>query len=183
MDIRIPFACVLIAGGLIGVVMPVFSDDTVQTDAAAADSTAVDGSEQQHLASLGSAPEPVSWDEDVALDREGDGHFYAEVVVDGVPSRMLVDTGASVIALTGDDAMAMGLFWDDADIGPVAQGANGTVYGVHAKLGHVRLGNFEAHDVQAMIIPEGLGISLLGQSFLSTINSVEIADDQMVLAS
>ncbi|MDE1467196.1 retropepsin-like aspartic protease family protein [Aurantiacibacter sp. D1-12] len=180
---RIPLACVLLAGGLVGLAWPVISNDPATGDTLAAGSDDKDGMDAAQLASLSSTSEPVSWAEDVALDREPDGHFYADVSVDGVSSRMLVDTGASVIALTGEDAMAIGLFWDDSEVGPVAQGANGTVYGVHTRLRNVRLGNFEASDVEAMIIPEGLGISLLGQSFLSTINSVEIADNQMVLAN
>ena len=44
-----------------------------------------------------------------------------------------------------------------------------------------RLGPFEAYDVEAAIIPEGLGISLLGQSFLGTVPRVSIEDDRMVL--
>ncbi|WP_340587385.1 retropepsin-like aspartic protease family protein [Erythrobacter alti] len=133
------------------------------------------------LAMTTTAADPVTWAEDVRLDRELDGHFYANVVVDGVPSRMLVDTGASVIALTGDDAVAMGIHWDPNAVSVVAQGASGPVHGVQTRLRHVAVGNFEARDVDALIIPEGLGISLLGQSFLSTIDSVAIAGDEMVL--
>ncbi|WP_271079503.1 retropepsin-like aspartic protease family protein [Aurantiacibacter sp. MUD61] len=181
MDIRVPFACVLIAGGLVAFIMPAFddagSDGSAQTLAQTAENQA-----DAQLAAL-EVDTPSTWNDHVRLDRERDGHFYAEVVVDGTPSRMMVDTGASVIALTGDDAAAMGLYWDESEVAPVAQGASGVVYGVHTQLSSVRLGNFEARDVQAMIIPEGLGISLLGQSFLSTINSVEIADDRMVLES
>ncbi len=180
MDMRIPLACVLLAGGLVGLAMPVISDDAAKNDASGESD---DAGDRNQLAALSTQSATATWDENVSLERERDGHFYADVAVDGVSSRMLVDTGASVIALTGDDAMAMGLFWDDSEVGPVAQGANGTVYGVHTKLRHVRVGNFEAQDVHAMIIPEGLGISLLGQSFLSTINSVEIANDRMMLTN
>ncbi|MBH5321000.1 retropepsin-like aspartic protease family protein [Aurantiacibacter sediminis] len=181
MDIRVPFACVLIAGGVVAFMMPVADDAANGANASALAETAADTGDAQ-LASL-EMDTPATWNDQVRLDREGDGHFYAEVFVDGTPSRMMVDTGASVIALTGDDAAAMGLYWDESEVGPVAQGASGVVYGVHTQLSTVRLGNFEARDVQAMIIPEGLGISLLGQSFLSTINSVEIADDRMLLES
>lgn len=181
MDYRGPLATVLIIGGAVGLLMPrgdgmgdgYFSDDASDAGLAQPDFTAPSDS--------GDAP--VTWAEEVAFERERDGHFYADVVVDGVSSRMLVDTGASVIALTGEDAMAMGLHWDENDVMPVAQGANGAVHGVHTQLRHVRVGSFEANDVRAMIIPEGLGISLLGQSFLSTIDQVQIADDRMMLAN
>lgn len=177
MDMRIPLAGVLVAGGLLGLAWPVISPDAaspeVQTEAGENPGTA--------LPVIANTTEPAIWGENVTLDREADGHFYADVSVDGVSSRMLVDTGASVIALTGDDAAAMGLYWNPADVTHVAQGASGPVYGVHTVLGSVRLGEFEAQNVPAMIIPEGLGISLLGQSFLSTISTARIEGDQMVL--
>lgn len=115
------------------------------------------------------------------LPRQHDGHFYADAIVDGQSTRMLVDTGASVIALTGEDAQAIGLTWDAEDVHPVARGANGAVYGVPVTLQQVSLGGLEAHEVKAIIVPEGLGISLLGQSFLSRIGRVEIRDGAMVL--
>lgn len=182
MDMRVPFACVLVLGGLLALVMPAFTDEAAMVSVPATEASDGSGGPGQ-LASLNTSTDTATWAHDIALERQRDGHFYADVAVDGITSRMMVDTGASVIALTGDDARAMGLYWDDSEVGPVAQGASGVVYGVNTRLAHVRLGNFEAEDVQAMIIPEGLGISLLGQSFLSTVNSVEIADDQMVLAS
>ena len=52
---------------------------------------------------------------DVLLLREPDGHFYADVSVGGATARMLVDTGASVIALTAEDANRLGIAWSDAD--------------------------------------------------------------------
>ena len=118
---------------------------------------------------------------ETVLPRADDGHFYAEVTIDGATAHMLVDTGATTIALTGEDAEAMGITWSDSDVQPVAKGANGTVYGVPVTLGLVQLGEFEAKDVAAMVVPEGLYISLLGQSFLSRIDRVEMEQDRMVL--
>jgi aspartyl protease family protein len=118
---------------------------------------------------------------ETVLPRADDGHFYADVTVDGASTQMLVDTGATTVALTGEDAEAMGLSWNDADVEPVARGANGLVYGVPVTLGHVSIGDLEARDVEAMIVPEGLDISLLGQSFLQKIEHVEMQGDRMVL--
>lgn len=115
------------------------------------------------------------------LQRAGDGHFYAGVSVGGRPVTMLVDTGASVIALTGADARAAGLHWNPAQLGVVAQGASGPIRGVAIKLDRVALGAHEVRDVEAVIIPEGLPISLLGQSFLATVEPVRIEKGRMVL--
>jgi aspartyl protease family protein len=118
----------------------------------------------------------------VELSRAADGHFYADVAVDGVESRMLVDTGASVIALTGADAEAMGIRWDPNDVQPIGKGASGTVYGVPVMLGRVELGRFDMSNVDAVVVPEGLDISLLGQTFLSRVPSVAISDGTLTLS-
>lgn len=115
------------------------------------------------------------------LRRAGDGHFYAGVATNGHAITMLVDTGASVVALTGADARAAGLHWNPSQLGVVARGAGGPVRGVALKLDRLSLGQHEARDVEAVIIPEGLPISLLGQSFLATIEPVRIEKDRMVL--
>lgn len=118
---------------------------------------------------------------ETVIEREADGHFYAHVAVDSRDARFLVDTGASVVALTGDDARAIGLSWDDTDLVAVGRGASGTVYGVPVRLDEIRLGGFTARNVQAAIIPEGLDVSLLGQSFLARLPGVRIEGDRMVL--
>lgn len=144
----------------------------------AASAAAVDGGETRLAASRsGSA------DGDATLSRSSDGHFYADVSVEGQDIRMLVDTGASVLALTGSDAEAIGLEWHDDELFPIARGASGDVIGKSVTLDHVRLGDLEAENVEAVIVPEGLDVSLLGQSFLGQIGKVEIEDGQMVLGS
>jgi len=116
---------------------------------------------------------------DYVLQRQGDGHFYAAPAINSVQIDTMVDTGASVIALTGEDAHAIGLYWNEADVKPVARGASGAVNGVNVTLERVELGGFEMYDVPAIIVPEGLGVTLLGQSFLSRIPSVEIVGEEM----
>jgi aspartyl protease family protein len=115
------------------------------------------------------------------LPRAADGHFYADAAINGTSVNFLVDTGATMVALTGADARAAGLYWSDADVGVVARGASGPVYGVSMTLERVTLGGHEARNVSAIVVPEGLGISLLGQSFLQTIQPVRIDSDRMVL--
>lgn len=178
MDAKLALSCVLIVGGAVGVALPVFQAEEQITRHAQAE-----GDEQLIIGSAQDVPAASGWGDELILQRERDGHFYADVSVDGVPTRMLVDTGASVVALTGDDALAMGIYWDDQEVQPVAQGASGAVHGVRTNIPRLRLGEFEASNVDAIIVPEGLGISLLGQSFLETIGDVRIADDRMVLGN
>lgn len=118
---------------------------------------------------------------ETTLPRGPDGHFYADVTIDGASVQMMVDTGASIVALTGADAQAIGMSWDEADVRPVARGASGEVRGVAVMLERVTVGGIEAENVQAIIVPEGLGVSLLGQSFLSQVGRVDMRGDVMVL--
>ncbi|MEP4783562.1 MAG: TIGR02281 family clan AA aspartic protease, partial [Erythrobacter sp.] len=88
------------------------------------------------------------------LTREGDGHFYASANIDGASVHMMVDTGASVIALTGDDAMAIGLDWDEDEVRHIGSSASGAVYGVPVQLDEVDIGGMVKQNVRAVIIPE-----------------------------
>ncbi|ANU08809.1 retropepsin-like aspartic protease family protein [Paraurantiacibacter namhicola] len=118
---------------------------------------------------------------DLVLNREADGHFYADISMKMRPYRMLVDTGASLVALTGQDAREMGLHWDPSQVSVIGHGASGEVHGVVARIPEMKLGEFTAYDVPAVIIPEGLRVSLLGQSFLQQIGSIRVEGDEMIL--
>ena len=136
-------------------------------------------SEQSQLAL---ATKPAWYGGDMVLEREHDGHFYAAVRVETRDYRMLVDTGASMVALTGEDARDIGLQWDPHALQPVGRGASGVVMGVPVTLSEVAVGDFTARGVEAVIIPEGLAISLLGQSFLSNVENVAISGDTLTLS-
>jgi aspartyl protease family protein len=119
----------------------------------------------------------------VELHRAADGHFYAPVTVGARPVTMLIDTGASVVALTGADARAAGVVWNPAQLRIVAQGAGGPVRGVAVRIERMRLGAQEARGVDAVVIPEGLPVSLLGQSFLRHLEPMRIERDRMLLGA
>jgi aspartyl protease family protein len=133
-------------------------------------------------AQLDVATKPAWYGGEMVLEREDDGHFYATAKVDGGDYRMLVDTGASMVALTGEDAQNMGLDWDPNALAPVARGVGGPVMGVPVKIHDIAVGDFEAHDIEAVIIPDGLAVSLLGQSFLRHVPKVDIAGDNLTLS-
>nr|WP_166179284.1 TIGR02281 family clan AA aspartic protease [Altererythrobacter segetis] len=145
--------------------------------AASVEPVHADAGSEAHLAAA------TGWGGEMVLDRESDGHFYATVDVGGSDYRMLVDTGATMIALTGDDARGMGLDWDPNALAPVARGASGPVMGVPVTIPDLAIGDFDAHNVEAVIVPEGLAVSLLGQSFLSHVPKVAISDDKMTLSN
>jgi aspartyl protease family protein len=127
-----------------------------------------------------SSPEFSSADGSIALDRAADGHFYADVRINGNQVHMLVDTGASGIALSRDDARTAGLATSIGMNDVVGEGADGEVHGEVVKLDRVELGPLSAEGLDAVVLNSGQQ-SLLGQSFLSKYSSVHIEGDRMVL--
>jgi aspartyl protease family protein len=118
---------------------------------------------------------------ETVLTRAGDGHFYADVLVNGRTIRFLVDTGASGVALTRDDAMRAGVSFDPGRFEVVGTGASGPVRGQRVRIADMRLDLKQASDVDGAVLDDGLSVSLLGQSFLSRIGSVSIEADRMTL--
>ena len=116
----------------------------------------------------------------VELQRQDDGHFYADVQVNGTTLHMLVDTGASGIALSRDDARAAGVATSIGMNDVVGEGADGAVHGEYVKLDNVSLGGTSASGLEAVVLNGG-SQSLLGQEFLAKFDSVEIHGDSMVL--
>ncbi|MDG2003984.1 MAG: TIGR02281 family clan AA aspartic protease [Novosphingobium sp.] len=170
------------SAALFGWFAPDFSDAADTADTADSDSLAVIEAGPGVSRRGASRPEENRWGaEQTVLERQRDGHFYANVIVEQDEYRFLVDTGASIVALTGQDAQEMGLFWDENSLRQIGRGASGPVYGVPVTIARMELGAFEARNVKAAIVPEGLGISLLGQSFLSRIKDVKISGNEMRL--
>ena len=116
----------------------------------------------------------------LVLERRGDGHFYADVEVNGVPISMLVDTGASGVALSAEDARRAGIATSIGMHDVIGEGASGAVRGDIVTLERIRLGGIEQSGVPAAVLNGG-STSLLGQSFLRDFDSVEISGDRMHL--
>jgi aspartyl protease family protein len=110
--------------------------------------------------------------------RDPDGHFYVEAQVNGARVRFIVDTGASVVALTPADARRAGIALPDERAR--AMGAGGEVEVRPVVIDRIALGGLEARGVRGAIAGQ-LPVSLLGQSFLAEAGSVEIRGDVMVL--
>ena len=118
---------------------------------------------------------------EIVLTRAGDGHYYAPGSADGAALRFLVDTGATVVALTERDAELLGHYPNPGELTVVGRGVSGEVKGKSIMIARLSIGDISADNVPAVIIPEGLPVSLLGQSFLSRIAHVTISDNRMTL--
>lgn len=99
----------------------------------------------------------------VQLKRGTDGHYSAEALINGERVRVLVDTGATGVAISQSVADRLGLVSRDA---VSTHTANGTAVAYLVRLKTVQLGGVTAHDVAATISPGLEGDALLGMSFL-----------------
>jgi aspartyl protease family protein len=122
----------------------------------------------------------LSTDGSLDIPRSADGHFYADVDVNGSKLHMLVDTGATQIALSREDARSAGIATSIGMPNVVGEGADGSVHGEVATADRISLGNAKAEAMPVVVLNSG-GQSLLGQSFLAKFASVEIHGDTMTL--
>lgn len=118
----------------------------------------------------------------VSIRSDRRGHFAVEGRVDGRRLNFMVDTGASVIALTASDAARLGLHpARNAFTAPV-QTANGTVLAARTTLDRVEIDDISVRDVAALIMPDAaLSENLLGLSFLSRLRRFEYGSGKLVL--
>ena len=119
-------------------------------------------------------------DDAVVLQRNENGHFYADAQINGTQVHMLIDTGASGIALTRDDARAAGIATSIGMNDVVGQGADGSVHGEFVSIDRISLGPKTVEQMPALVLNGGQQ-SLLGQAFLKQFASVEIHGDTMTL--
>ena len=124
--------------------------------------------------------EPSAPGIEVSLQRSSDRHFYATASVNGHDVRFLVDTGASEIALTEDDARKVGIKFDPDRYELLGEGASGFVRGQYVNLDTIQIDGIHENGVKAVVV-EGAAVSLLGQPFLENIDEIVIRKGEMVL--
>jgi aspartyl protease family protein len=118
----------------------------------------------------------------VSLGADRGGHYTAGMEINGSRVNMLVDTGATTIALAATDAARAGQFPSQNDFRVRVSTANGIVLAAPVRLREVRLEGIVLRDVDALIMPPGnLSTSLLGMSFLKRLASFQIANGRLVL--
>ena len=118
---------------------------------------------------------------EVVLTRGSTGHFFTRAEVNGKPGvKFIVDTGASIVALTVKDAERLGIPFDRMKFTVIGEGASGAVRGQRIMLDSVDVDGIKVTNVRGVIL-EGSSLSLLGQSFLGSVDQVSIAGDYLSL--
>jgi aspartyl protease family protein len=113
--------------------------------------------------------------------KSADGHYWAEALVDGARVRFLVDTGATAVALTVDDARRLGINPEALDYDYKVMTAGGEARAAQIRLASVSVGGARVDDVPAMVIEKGLPASLLGMSYLGRLSKFEATQTALIL--
>ncbi len=119
---------------------------------------------------------------EVRLKGDRAGHFVFDVAVNDRNATVMADTGATLVALTYEDAERLGLSPRSLDFSGRAQTANGIARVAPVTLDRVRVDDIVVRNVPAMVAERGaLTTNLLGMSFLSRLKSFQMQGNELVL--
>ncbi len=116
-----------------------------------------------------------------SVTKAADGHYWAEATVNGRSVHFLVDTGASAVALTLDDARRLGFEPRDLNYTYQVTTAAGQVRAAKVSLANVSVAGAEVRDVDALVIEKGLQTSLLGMTYLGRLSQFEATQTSLIL--
>ena len=118
----------------------------------------------------------------VELRATGNGHFEADVEINGRNIPLLVDTGASMVVLTYEDAERAGVYVSDGDFTAQSRTANGIARNAIVTLHEVCVESVCVRNVRAMVAERGrLHVSLLGMTFLGRLARIDMQPGRLVL--
>lgn len=119
------------------------------------------------------------------IPRAADGHFWVDATASSdagrASIRFLVDTGASSVALTGEDARRLGLQTDKLIYSRPVATAQGETRAAPVILSRLKVGGAELREVKALVMKDGPKTSLLGMSYLGRLSRIEATPEALVL--
>jgi aspartyl protease family protein len=119
-----------------------------------------------------------------AVAKAADGHFWADAQVDGAEGpaqnvHFLVDTGATAVALTQEDAEKLGIKPADLKYAHNVTTAGGSARAAAVTLASISINGAKLENVQALVVSDGLDVSLLGMSYLGRLTRFEATRDTL----
>ena len=108
-----------------------------------------------------------------SVSRAADGHYWAHADIDGAPVRLLVDTGASLVTLSREDARRMGIEVPETAFTTHLTTASGSLPAAPVRLKSVTVGGARVENVLALVVDADMPASLLGMSYLGRLNRFE----------
>lgn len=117
----------------------------------------------------------------VRITMSADGHFWARATLNGTSRRMLVDSGATITALSEATAREIGLEIGNAGFPVMINTANGTITAQRANVESVAVGGLETRDLGVVVSPAFGETNVLGMNFLSRLGSWRVEGRTLVL--
>jgi aspartyl protease family protein len=110
-----------------------------------------------------------------------DGHFWVTASVNGVKTRMLIDSGATVTALSGDTVGKAGIDTGTGLTPVMLRTANGVTRAHIGSIDELRIGNIVARNLKIVTAPGLGGLDVLGMNFLSKLESWRVEGRTLIL--
>ena len=115
------------------------------------------------------------------IEMSPDGHFWVNGEINSTPAKFLIDSGATITALSDDVALQAGLNLDTMGPGMAMQTANGTVIARRSLIPGLTVGPISTSDLPVIVSDRFNGVNVLGMNFLSRLKSWRVENGQMVL--
>jgi len=106
----------------------------------------------------------------MVLSPDTNGHYSVAGEINGVPVKMMLDTGATLVSIPAAMASRMGIDYQNKGRRAITQTAAGTAPVWIVKLDKVKVGDFEFANVDGSINEAGLNVILLGNSVLKRLD-------------
>jgi aspartyl protease family protein len=133
-----------------------------------------------HVLALAWVPEVLASSAEITADQAG--HFVTTAEIDHTAITVLVDTGASLVALSYEDAERAGLAPRTLTYDVPILTANGGLHAAKVLLNRVEIGNVLVRDVEGVVLPKGaFDGTLLGMSFLNKLSRFKVEDGKLFL--
>lgn len=118
----------------------------------------------------------------VVLEAGDQGHFTATALVNGRAVPVLIDTGASLVALSHEDAERVGVHVRPGDFTRRVRTANGIARVAPVLLDSISIGDITLHGIEAAVSEPGrLGTTLLGMTFIGRLSRAEMRGGVLIL--
>lgn len=131
---------------------------------------------------VGTTPQMAVTGNTIEVPRSFDGHYYLPMLVNGKPVTFLVDTGASQVVLSPQDAKRAGIDLNQLNYHGRAATANGVVRTAPVRLDSLALGPINDTGVSAWVNEADLEQSLLGMDYLHRFSNIQFADGRLILS-
>jgi aspartyl protease family protein len=158
----------------------------VKVVSTAGDQAVVEIEGRRHTLRVGDAPASVgrgggggARGNRIVLPAGSGGHFHAQGAINGRAVNFMVDTGATAVSLSAQDAQRVGLNYQGGRRVQMST-ANGHTTAWLVKLASVRVGDVEVYEVDAVVSQQPMPFVLLGNSFLNRFE-MKRSNDQMIL--